>query len=107
LKKSDPHFVFDKNAPVGAASTSQGLYSFTMSGNFSVEIGGSLTQSPLGGGSGGNGEGDGGPGGPDTFCTSQPIAVDTDGNVVDFNIPKCPVKFKRLSWKEVKTGYIN
>ena len=110
LKKSDPHFVFDKNAPVGAASTSQGLYSFTLSGNTSAEIGGSLTQSSLVGDGGGNGGPGGGPGGPNTpsFCTNKPIiAVDTDGNVVTVNIPKCPVKFKRLSWKEVKTGYIN
>ena len=112
LKKSDPHFVFDKKAPVGAASTSQGLYSFTLSGNSSAEIGGSLTQSSLvgNGGSGGNGGPGGGPGGPNTpsFCTNKPIiAVDTDGNVVTVNIPRCPVKFQRLSWKEVKTGYIN
>ena len=110
LKKSDPHFVFDKNAPVGAASTSQGLYSFTMSSNSSVEIGGNLTQSPLGGKSGKNDKEENGPPtppDPNTFCINPPIAVDTDGNVVPVEIPKCPVKFKRLSWKEVKTGYIN
>ena len=99
LKEGDPHIVFDKNAPLGAAITTQGMYSFTISTNSNpLEIGGNLTQVPL------KEE----PSNIPEECTRAPvIGVDTNGNTVNINVPRCPIKFKRLSWKEVKNSYLN
>ncbi|PIT52399.1 hypothetical protein BHC44_09275 [Snodgrassella alvi] len=95
LKKSDPHFNLDSNHPVGAVKTIKGLYNFTVAGANRYDIGGSRTQLPLG---------------KRTLlseeCTRAPIeGVDTEGNVITVNVPKCPIRFKRLSWREIKTGY--
>ena len=98
LKQGDPNFVFDKEAPFGAGTITLGMYSFTISNfNNNVDIGGSGTQSPLD------------PDGKNyEECTRSPVVgVDTEGNLVNINVPKCPIKFKRLSWKEVKNSYFN
>ena len=98
LKQGDPNFVFDKDAPFGAGTFTKGMYSFSISGfSNNIDIGGNGTQSPLD---------------PDKRiyeeCTRSPVVgVDTEGNLVNINIPKCPIKFKRLSWKEVKNSYFN
>ena len=98
LKRGDPNFVFDKDAPFGAGTFTKGMYSFSISGfSNNIDIGGNGTQSPLD---------------PDKRiyeeCTRSPVVgVDTEGNLVNINIPKCPIKFKRLSWKEVKNSYLD
>lgn len=98
LGRTDPNFVFDKNAPVGAAVTSKGLYSFSITGGNSTDIGGSMTQTVL-----------------DPVrrkqleeCTRAPVeGSDTEGNVITVHVPKCPIRFKRLSWREVKNDYFD
>jgi len=98
LKQGDPNFVFDKEAPFGAGTITLGMYSFTISNfNNNVDIGGSGTQSPLD------------PDGKNyEECTRSPVVgVDTEGNLINIIVPKCPIKFKRLSWKEVKNSYFN
>ena len=98
LKRGDPNFVFDKEAPFGAGTFTQGMYSFTLTDvNNKLDIGGNMTQSPL-------------TPNPKSLeeCTRSPVVgVDTEGNLVTINIPKCPIKFKRLSWKEVKNSYLD
>ncbi|PIT09983.1 hypothetical protein BGI30_06880 [Snodgrassella alvi] len=93
LGEKDPHF--NVGAPLGTVKTIQGLYSFTVSGNNRVDVGGNLTQSPLGKDPRRTEE-----------CTRAPMeGIDTEGNVVSINVPRCPISFKRLSWREIKTSY--
>ena len=98
LKKGDPNFIFDSNAPFGSSVTIRGLYSFTISSAAnSVEIGGNLTQTPLEEKQRNQELED---------CTRSPIVgVDTNGNTITINAPRCAIKFKRLSWREIKPGY--
>ena len=98
LKKGDPNFIFDSNAPFGSSVTIRGLYSFTISSAAnSIEIGGNLTQTPLEEKQRNQELED---------CTRSPIVgVDTNGNTITINAPRCAIKFKRLSWREIKPGY--
>jgi type IV pilus assembly protein PilY1 len=93
LKEEDPHLKMD--IPVGAVVSIQGIYGLKVAGENSVDIGVDLTQSPLGA-----------PRRLPKECTRAPIeGIDTEGNVVSIHTPKCPIRFKRLSWREVKTDY--
>ncbi|PIT17353.1 hypothetical protein BGI32_02835 [Snodgrassella alvi] len=95
LKKSDPHFKLDSKLPIGAVKTIKGLYNFTVPGANPNDVGESRTQLPLGRRAL-----------PSEECTRAPVeGVDTEGNVITVNVPKCPIRFKRLSWREIKTGY--
>ncbi|WP_198431318.1 hypothetical protein, partial [Snodgrassella alvi] len=87
LKEGDPHIVFDKNAPLGAAITVQGMYSFTISTNSNpLEIGGNLTQVPL------KEE----PSNIPEECTRAPVlGVDINSDTISVNTSK--IKFRRLS----------
>jgi type IV pilus assembly protein PilY1 len=92
LKRADPHFDL-VGTPFGAVMTIEGLYNFTGSLN-PYDIGGNRTQLPLENPT------------PPEECTRAPIeGIDTEGNVVTIHAPKCPIRFKRLSWREVKTDY--
>ncbi|WP_239372538.1 PilC/PilY family type IV pilus protein [Snodgrassella gandavensis] len=105
LKDTDPHFVFE-NIPFGAVLTLEGLYSATTSDGSNLlgtgvspyDIGGDGTQSPLE-------ESDQ----PPKACTRASMeAIGTDGKKIPIvNVPKCPIRFKRLSWREVQTDYIS
>ena len=78
LKKGDPNFIFDSNAPFGSSVTIRGLYSFTISSAAnSVEISGNLTQTPLEEKQRNQELED---------CTRSPIVgVDTNGNTITIN----------------------
>jgi type IV pilus assembly protein PilY1 len=92
LKRADPHFNL-VGVPFGAVMTVEGLYSFT-GGHNPYDIGVSRTQLPLENPT------------PPEECTRAPIeGIDTEGNVITMNAPKCPIRFKRLSWREIKTSY--
>ncbi|NUE67212.1 PilC/PilY family type IV pilus protein [Snodgrassella sp. ESL0253] len=103
LKKTDPHISWT-NIPFDVVLTIEGLYSATASDGSNVigtgvspyDIGGNGTQSPLIRSSI-----------PPDACTRGSLEVtDTDGNKTSVvNVPRCPIKFKRLSWREVNTGY--
>ncbi|WP_239323532.1 PilC/PilY family type IV pilus protein [Snodgrassella gandavensis] len=98
LKQKDPHFNLDSELQVGVVKTIKGLYSFTVAGANRYNIGGNRIQLPLV------------PPGKRKLeeCTRAPIeGVDTEGNLITANAPKCPIRFKRLSWREVKTGYLS
>ncbi|PIT56537.1 PilC/PilY family type IV pilus protein [Snodgrassella alvi] len=103
LKDTDPHFNFT-NIPFGAVLTLEGLYSITTSDGSDVigtgvspyELSRDGTQSPL------NEETE-----PPQPCTRGSLeGVSTNGDTISIsNVPKCPITFKRLSWREVKTDY--
>ncbi|WP_275415199.1 PilC/PilY family type IV pilus protein [Snodgrassella gandavensis] len=102
LKHTDPNFGL-VGVPFGAVMTIEGLYSLTKSTTGFIgadgdpDVGRDGTQSPLR---------HAGP--PPEACARAPVeGVDTEGNVIVIHVPKCPIRFKRLSWREVKTDYIN
>ena len=95
LLKTDPNFVFDDKAPVGSIVNSEGPFGFTVVGNNIYDIGGSLTQKPLREQA-------------QLFesCSrAAVIAATTDGEKLTINVPRCPIRFQRLSWREIKPGY--
>ncbi|PIT58513.1 PilC/PilY family type IV pilus protein [Snodgrassella alvi] len=101
LGKKDPHL--DNDAPVGAVVSIQGIYGLKVTGNNRSDIGGDLTQTALFRRTGTPPEKN-----PNLTkeCTREPIeGIDTEGNVISITAPRCPIKFKRLSWREVKTDY--
>ena len=102
LKRGDPNIEFDPNAPFGAALTVKGLYGLALSNSDTIkglDIGtngtqGSLIPDPDA------------PNAKKEECSRTPIfGVDSNGNKIIINIPKCSIKFKRLSWREVKNNY--
>ena len=101
LKEGDPHIVFDPNVPFGAALTVKGLYGLDLSNSGTIkglDIGTNGTQGSL----------ILDPNRKIEECSRAPIfGVDTNGNTVNINVPRCPIKFKRLSWKEVKNSYLD
>ncbi|PIT15347.1 PilC/PilY family type IV pilus protein [Snodgrassella alvi] len=103
LKDKDPHFAFS-DIPFGAVLTIEGLYSTTISDGSSVigtgvnpyELSRDGIQSELE-------EKDK----PPKACTRASVeGIDTEGNKISIpHVPRCPIRFKRLSWREVKTDY--
>ena len=87
--------MFDDKAPVGSIVDSEGPFGFTVVGNNIHDIGGSLTQRPL------NKK-------VKLFenCSrTDVIAATTDGEKLIVNVPRCPIRFQRLSWREIKPKY--
>lgn len=95
LTSEDPYFIFDENAPIGSSSYTYGPFSLTISGQQTIDIGGSLTQMPLGAKK------------TITYnCTrARIIAATTDGSTITVNIPKCPISFSSISKREIRTDY--
>lgn len=97
LQSTDPNFVFDETAPAGSSVSTEGSFSFTVSGNNNIDIGGSYTQKPLTEKSP-----------PVENCSrAAVIAATTDGNKLTINVPRCPIIIHRISWREIKESYIN
>jgi type IV pilus assembly protein PilY1 len=108
LGEKNPYL--DNDAPAGAAVSIQGIYGLKVTGNDRIDIGGDLTQSVLkvlrSADDGGSNDGTDEQFTVTEECTRAPIeGADTKGNVVSIIAPRCPIKFKRLSWREVKTDY--
>ncbi|NUF78689.1 hypothetical protein GY065_07170 [Snodgrassella sp. ESL0323] len=99
LKRGDPNIEFDPNAPFGAALTVKGLYGLALSNSDTIkglDIGTNGTQGSL----------IPDPDAKKEECSRTPVfGVDSNGNKIIINIPKCSIKFKRLSWREVKNNY--
>ena len=97
LQSTDPNFVFDEAAPAGSSVSTEGPFSFTVSDNNNIDIGGSYTQKPLTEKSP-----------PAENCSrAAVIAATTDGNKLTINVPRCPIIIHRISWREIKESYIN
>lgn len=95
LTQNDPYFIFDESAPIGSSTFTNGPFSFTIAGNQTNDIGGSLTQKPLGYKIS-----------EDQNCIrANIVAATTDGSTLGLKYPRCPIRFHSLSWREIKMIY--
>ncbi|MGE9548534.1 PilC/PilY family type IV pilus protein [Snodgrassella sp. CS2] len=99
LLKSDPHIIFDPNAPLVSSTGVNYLLGIKITGGSNNNILSlSGKQSPLGK-----------PKENQSSCLRVAPGIDgSDGSKLEISgVPMCPISIKRLSWREVKTSYLD